>query len=316
MSNALYILCPGQGAQTVGMGREFHAASPAARSIFDQANRILGFDLQSICFTGPDARLNQTDISQPAIYVTGVASFHAAVEAGQLDPKSIAACAGLSLGEYTALHMAGAFDFAAGLRLVAARGRLMQQAAESHPSGMVALIGADEPAAQEVCRTAAEGDVLVLANFNAPGQIVLSGSKSACDRALAAAEKAGLRATPLVVAGAFHSPLMQSAADAMRRELDAVSIQPTRIPVWSNVTAQPHTTPDAIRDLLVQQIVRPVRWAQTVTDLIRAAGGAGRFIELAPGRTLAGLARRIDRRLAVESVPVPVGERKASAVAS
>jgi len=130
-NNAVSILCPGQGAQAVGMGRDFHAASPAARSIFDQANRVLGFDLQSICFTGPDARLNQTDISQPAIYVAGVASFHAAVEAGHLDRDSITACAGLSLGEYTALHIGGAFDFETGLSLVAARGRLMQQAAES-----------------------------------------------------------------------------------------------------------------------------------------------------------------------------------------
>jgi [acyl-carrier-protein] S-malonyltransferase len=315
-NNAVSILCPGQGAQAVGMGRDFHAASPAARSIFDQANRVLGFDLQSICFTGPDARLNQTDISQPAIYVAGVASFHAAVEAGHLDRDSITACAGLSLGEYTALHIGGAFDFETGLSLVAARGRLMQQAAESEPSGMVALIGADEAAAHAICQTAAADDVLVLANFNAPGQIVLSGSRAACDRAVTAAEKAGLRATSLTVAGAFHSPLMQSAADAMRRHLDAVPIQTSTIPVWSNVTAQPHTTPDATRDLLVQQIVQPVRWSQTMSDLIRAAGGAGRFVELTPGRTLAGLARRIDRRAAVESIAAPAAETKPAGVSS
>jgi [acyl-carrier-protein] S-malonyltransferase len=305
MSNALSILCPGQGAQTVGMGRDFHAASPAARALFQQANEILGFDIQSICFTGPLARLNQTDISQPAIYLVSIASYHAALEAGHFEHASVTACAGLSLGEYTALHLAGAFDFATGLKLVAARGKLMQQAAESQPGGMVAIIGADEAAAQEICRSAAAPDVLVLANYNAPGQIVLSGSKAACDRALAAAEKAGFRATSLVVAGAFHSPLMQSAADAMRGELAAVTIKAHSIPVWSNVTAQPHTDPDAVVDLLVQQIVQPVRWSQTMADMIRAADGAGRFIELAPGRTLAGLARRIDRRATVESVPTP-----------
>jgi len=294
----LYVLCPGQGAQIVGMGKELCAASPEAKAVFDQANALAGYDLSSICFNGPDTRLNDTDVSQPALYVTGVASFRAAVAAGAFDAAAVTAYAGLSLGEYTALHLAGSFSFEEGLRLVSLRGKLMQEAAVANPSGMVAIIGGDEAAVRKLCAETAGDQVLVPANFNCPGQIVVSGGKEACARIVAMASKTGVGAKALTVAGAFHSPYMQSAADGMREALAAANLQPPRTPVYSNVTAEVHTDVDSIARLLVDQITHPVRWEQTMTALV--AGGEARYIELAPGRTLAGLAKRIHRRLVVE----------------
>jgi [acyl-carrier-protein] S-malonyltransferase len=300
MAGNLFILCPGQGAQVVGMGKSLCDSSPAARELFNSAGKILAFDLAEVCYSGPEARLNQTDISQPAIYVTSIASFRFAVESGVFDAAAVTAYAGLSLGEYTALHLAGVFGFEEGLRLVAQRGKYMQEAAVATPSSMVALIGADEAAARKLCDENAAGEVLVPANFNAPGQIVISGSAAACERALKAAEATGLRAMPLKVAGAFHSPLMKSAAEKMTAELAKVSFAQPAKTVYSNVTAAPHGDAASIKKLLVEQIVSPVRWEQTMQTLVSA--GEGRFIELAPGKTLAGLAKRINRRLAVESI--------------
>lgn len=300
MASATHILCPGQGAQAVGMGKDFFAASPAARETFVQADKVLGFELSALCFEGPEERLNQTDISQPAIFTTGVACYRAAVAAGKIDPAAITACAGLSLGEYTALCLAGVLSFEDGLKLVAARGKYMQEAAIAVKSGMVALIGADEAAANKLCEECAQGEVLVPANFNAPGQIVVSGSVGACDRVLKAAEAASIRAMALKVAGAFHSPIMQPAADRMAAELAKVNFAPPTATVYSNVTALPHTDSASMKSLLVDQIVKSVRWADTMQTL--AASEGARFVELAPGRTLAGMAKRINRRLAVESL--------------
>ncbi len=299
MEQAQYILCPGQGAQVVGMGQALFSQCAAANNLFEQAKSILGWDLAEVCFNGPAERLNQTDVSQPALYVCGVASFIAATESGKIKPREVSAYAGLSLGEYTALHLAGVFDFAAGLRLVEARGRYMQQAAVASAGSMVALLGADETAAQEICNQAAQGQVLVAANFNAPGQIVLSGHAEACARAQVAAEAKGFKAAALKVAGAFHSPLMQAAAEKMTRELAGAAFASPSKPVYSNVTAKPHGAPDTIKQLLVAQIVQPVMWSQTMQRLVE--GGEARFVELSPGRTLAGLAKRINRRLAVET---------------
>jgi [acyl-carrier-protein] S-malonyltransferase len=299
MSNQTYILCPGQGAQAIGMGKDFHEAFEDAQKIFDQANEVLGFDLKSICFAGPEARLNQTDISQPAIFVTSVACYVSARTKGLLETAS-ETFAGLSLGEYTALHLAGCFDFETGLQLVAARGKYMQEAAVATPSSMVAIMGGDEAAVSKLCDENAQGEILVPANFNAPGQIVVSGSKGACERALTAASAAGLKAVPLVVAGAFHSPIMQSGADKMRAELDRVVFKPPQRPVYSNVTAELHTDPTSIKKLLVDQIVRPVRWEQTMQKIAPQANA--RFIELAPGRVLTGQLKKINRRLPVENL--------------
>jgi [acyl-carrier-protein] S-malonyltransferase len=299
MSNKTYILCPGQGAQVVGMGKDFYEVSPIARDIFDRANQIIGFDLKEICFNGPEQRLNETDVSQPAIYVTSIACFATAQAAGAVKPSEVTAYAGLSLGEYTALHLGGAFSFEDGLKLVAARGKYMQEAAVASPSGMVALVGADEAAATKLCQESAQGDVLVPANFNAPGQIVVSGTKAACDRLMKAAEAAGTRGVALAVAGAFHSALMQSAADKMAAELEKVQIKAPTTTVYANVTAQPHTDPASIKRLLIDQIVKPVRWEQTMQTLV--AQGEARYVELAPGRVLTGLLKKINRRLPIES---------------
>jgi len=300
MRSATYILCPGQGAQVVGMGKPFFDKSAAVRALFEQADSILGFKLSDVSFAGPEERLNQTDISQPALYVTGIASFRSAVEDGAIDPAAVTAYAGLSLGEYTALHLAGVFSFEDGLRLVAARGRYMQEAAVSVPSGMVAIMGSDEPAINALCDEVRQGDVLVPANFNAPGQIVVSGSAAACDRAAKAAEAKGLRVAVLKVAGAFHSPIMQPGADKMRGELDRATFAPPTKPVYSNVTAEPHTDAASIKRLLVEQIVSPVRWEQTMVKLV--ATPDARFVELAPNRHLAGMLKKINRRLPVESL--------------
>src|SRR5258705_824173 len=182
MSQKTYILCPGQGAQQVGMGKDYFEQHEPARKIFQRASAVLGFDLASLCFTGPEERLNQTDISQPAIFVTSVACYHAAVAAGAIEPISISTWAGLSLGEYTALHLAGVFSFEDGLKLVAARGKYMQEAAVATPSGMVAIMGGDEAGITKLCEDNAQGEGLVPPNFNAPGQIVVSGSNAPCER--------------------------------------------------------------------------------------------------------------------------------------
>jgi [acyl-carrier-protein] S-malonyltransferase len=307
MPQQTYILCPGQGAQQVGMGKDYFEQHAPAKKVFQKADEILGFSLSSLCFQGPEDRLNQTDISQPAIFVTSVACFHAAIVSNKLDeleePSFV--YAGLSLGEYTALHLGGVFDFESALKLVAARGRYMQEAATASPSGMVALMGADEAAADALCEKAAGGDVLVPANYNAPGQIVCSGTLAACDRLVEAAGAAGFKAVSLKVAGAFHSPLMQPAADRMAAELDKVQFhQPTGYPrhVYSNVTADLHTDSASIKRLLIDQIVKPVRWEQTMTKLLAGDGANARWVELAPGRVLAGLLKRINRRLPVESL--------------
>jgi [acyl-carrier-protein] S-malonyltransferase len=300
MSQKTYILCPGQGAQKVGMGQDYFEQNAAARKIFEQANQVLGFDLAAICFTGPEDRLNQTDISQPAIYTVSIACYQAALAAGTIDPAAITAWAGLSLGEYTALHLGGVFNFEEGLKLVAARGRYMQESAVAVPSGMVALNGADEAKATQLCQEAAGDDVLVPANFNGGGQIVVSGSLKACARIVPLAEAADLRATPLKVAGAFHSPLMQGAADRMAAELAKVTFALPKQPIYANVTAALHQDPASIKKLLVDQIVKPVRWEQTMQALL--AGGDARWVELAPGRVLTGLLKRINRRLPVESL--------------
>ncbi len=320
MGEQLIIMCPGQGAQAVSMGKAWHDASPEARAVFAQADEVLGdrlgAPLSELCFEGPAARLNETDVAQPAIYVSSIACWRGLCAAwgfGEGDAP-LSAVAGLSLGEYTALNVAGAIDFADGLELVALRGRVMQEAACAVDSGMVALIGADETQAQAVCDAARGGDggeegVLVCANFNAPGQIVLSGDKAACERAMDEASKAGLRATALAVAGAFHSPIMQPAAEHLAKAIAKTRIREPRCLVYANVTAEAYAEGEGrslveqIRHRLVQQLASPVRWAQSV--LTMASQVSGQWHELAPGRTLVGLTRRIDRSIKVKSHDEP-----------
>ncbi len=307
------MICPGQGAQFVGMGKKWFDQSPAAREVMQIADEILADDLgaklSTLCFDGPAERLNMTDVCQPAIYAVSVACYRGLLAedwAGTGDDAvEIVGSAGLSLGEYTALHLADVFSFEDGLKLVAQRGRFMQEAAEASESSMVALIGGDEEQANAVCDAARGDGVLVCANFNAPGQIVISGSKDACERSLEAAVEVGVRATPIVVAGAFHSPLMASAGDRMMQSLEAVTMRNPKFPVISNVTAEPHsdTSVQQIRELLVRQITSPVRWSQSCGHFGDRIQGA--LHEVAPGKVLKGLMRRINRKLKVVNHDAP-----------
>jgi len=299
-------ICPGQGAQSVGMGKAWYDASAAARAVFERADAILADvldqPLSSLCFDGPAEDLNRTNISQPAIYATSVACWHGLYGEDAMPT----AAAGLSLGEYTALHLAGCFSFEDGLRLVAKRGSLMQAAAEASRGGMLAVMGPTEEEAEAFCvDITAGGGVLVPANLNAPGQIVLSGDADACERAAAACADQGWRATPLAVAGAFHSPHMAPAAESMLDVLADTDLQPPMAEVWTNVTASryPADSPEAIRRMLAEQITSPVRWSGQMAAMIEA--GCGNWTELAPGKVLKGLMRRIDRSAKVENHDQP-----------
>jgi [acyl-carrier-protein] S-malonyltransferase len=298
------------------MGKLWVEAHPASAQTFAAADEAVPLDiggesmrLSSLCFNGPSELLNRTDVSQPALYTCAVAAYQGLLEEhGSID---IAASAGLSLGEWTALHLAGAIGFTEGLRLVALRGRLMQSAAEQSDGSMVALIGADEAQAQAVCDDAAKGEVLVPANFNAPGQVVLSGASSACERAIEVAEAMGLRAKGLAVAGAFHSPLMEPAAEGLANALEEVEITSPAVPVWSNVTGRPHdeNDVDSIKSRLVQQLTSPVRWSQCCESMVQTLGEDTEtpfeWHELAPGSVLRGLFRRIDRAVKVHTHDKP-----------
>lgn len=297
MSDGRIILCPGQGAQRVGMGKAWFDASPDAARTFAAADEILGDRLGApvsrLCFEGPEAELNKTSVSQPAIFVTSVACRQALLASGEPTASHLA---GLSLGEYTALHLAGVMSFEDALEVVTLRGRAMQEAAESRDGSMVALMGADEDQARDLCERAADGGVLVPANFNAPGQIVLSGDADACDRAAKLASEEGLRATPLTVAGAFHSPHMAPAAERLRAALGKITMHEPRCVVMANVTGEPHDSDEAsIRDRLVEQLTQPVRWDLCGRWL--ADHASGEYHELAPGKVLSGLMRRIERAI-------------------
>jgi len=280
------LVFPGQGAQYVGMGASLAEAVPAARALLDQADQVLGFALSQTILNGPEADLTRTDISQPAILVTSLMAWEALK--AKLATVDVQATAGLSLGEYTALVAAGAIDAADAIRLVRLRGQAMQEAASLVPSGMVALIGPDETTAQKLCDACAEGEVLQVANLNSPGQVVVSGAKGACERAVAKAKEFGIRrALPLPVAGAFHSALMAPAADRLRAALAQTRFRDPRIPVYTNVTAQAVTSAAQIPDLLVRQLTSPVRWADSVAAM--RAAGITEYWELGPKKTLSGM---------------------------
>ncbi|HYO23873.1 MAG TPA: ACP S-malonyltransferase [Lacipirellulaceae bacterium] len=295
-------LFPGQGAQTVGMGSAVAASLPAARALFDQASGILGYDLLQLCTAGPEDKLNSTVFSQPALFVCSLAALE---RLRQDNADAVSGCvvaAGLSLGEYTALAFAGAMSFEDALRVVAERGRAMQAASDATPSGMVSILGLDREKIESLCDEAREADVLQIANFLCPGNIVVSGGKPACSRVAALAEAAGaMKVIPLAVAGAFHTPLMQAAVEPLAAALAQVPLQPPRIPVLSNVDAQPHADPEEIRQLLVRQVVSPVQWEESLRRLL-AEFGVEKCYEVGPGRVLSGLLKRIDRRFPCENV--------------
>jgi [acyl-carrier-protein] S-malonyltransferase len=298
------MLFPGQGAQELGMGRDLVASSGAARELFARADDALGYALSRLCLEGPIEDLTRTDRAQVAIYVTSAAAVLAAEESGALKRSAIVATAGLSLGEYTALWFADVFSFEDGLELVRVRGEAMQAASRAVKSGMVALLGADAAGATAIAADARGDGVLVVANLNAPGQVVLSGDWEACGRVPDAALAHGIRrALPLNVAGAFHSPLMEPARERLDQALLETTFRDPSIPVVSNVTAGPVTTAAEARKLLSEQLVRPVLWEASMRRIL--ADGCARFIEAPPGRTLAGMLRKI----APEATVTPLAGR-------
>ncbi|MBL9202798.1 MAG: ACP S-malonyltransferase [Opitutaceae bacterium] len=293
---ALALLFAGQGAQKVGMGRSLCEHSAAARALYAEANRVLGWDLQTISFEGPDTELTQTKVCQPALFVHGLALLAALREAGKVPAGEPRLALGLSLGEVTAYCAAGVFDFATGLRIVEERGRLMQQACEQTTGGMAAIIGEERGKVQEFCR---DFDIEA-ANFNAPGQIIVSGEKSKIAAAIAAAKERGMKKVmPLNVAGAYHSRLMEPARAAFAQFLERVPFAVPRFAVFTNTTGAAIAEPAEIKAALVKQVVSAVLWE----DCMRAAvaAGAAEFWELGPGGVLAGLARRTEKMWTVRS---------------
>jgi [acyl-carrier-protein] S-malonyltransferase len=282
------LLFAGQGAQTVGMGKDFAEKVPEARPWFDKARAALDYDLANVCFNGPEADLTRTENAQPAIYLVSWVAFQMLKQkAPQLNFE---ATAGLSLGEFTALAAAGALSFEDGLRLVRKRGRFMQEACDATRGGMAAIIGLDEAVTREVCQE----NGVVLANLNCPGQLVISGEASKISAACEAAKAKGARrALPLPVAGAYHSPLMAGAQPKLLDELQQTAFSVPTVPVISNVTAHPHAGPEEIRSSLVDQVTSSVRWEESMRYLL--SQGFTRFIELGPGTALSGFMKRIDK---------------------
>ena len=282
---------PGQGAQFVGMGKDLYDNNPEARAMFEKANEILGFRITDLMFEGTDEDLRQTKVTQPAIFL------HSVILAKSLgDEFRPDMVAGHSLGEFSALVAAGALSFEDGVRLVAARAMAMQKACELKPSTMAAIIALPDEKVEEIC--AGIDGVVVCANYNCPGQIVISGEVEAIDAACAAATEAGAkRALKLKVGGAFHSPCMEPARAELAEAIEHTAFHAPVCPVYQNVDAKPHTCPDEIKANLVAQLTAPVRWTQSVKAMI--ANGATEFVELGPGKVLQGLVMKIDRSVAV-----------------
>lgn len=276
---------PGQGSQYVGMGKDLCDQFPAAKKYFDNADSILGYSLSKICFEGPEEELKQTKNTQPAIFLHSVALWNL------LKPDDASMVAGHSLGEYSALVAAEAITFPDAIKLVRLRGELMQKAGEENPGTMAAIIGLDPKIVGEVTCKAYEVGVVQSANFNSPGQIVISGSVVGVRKAMEIAKERGAKLVKeLVVSGAFHSPLMQSAKEKLKVALDKTQIRDAKIPVYANVTAKPVQKADEIRTLLFEQVTSPVRWEESVMNM--SADGAAKFVEIGPGKVLQGLVKR------------------------
>ena len=294
------LLFPGQGAQFVGMAKDLTAEVPAARALFDEAATILDYDLLDVCVNGPAERLNATDVSQPAIFTASMAALERLWISDSSLVTNAEAAAGLSLGEYTALVFAGAMSFADGLRLVQARGRAMQAAADATPSGMVSIIGLETAEVESLAAEARSAGILEVANLLCPGNTVVSGAAAGIDDVVKLAEARNLRVVRLAVAGAFHTTIMQPADKTLADVLAGIPMAAPRIPVWSNVDAKPHTDPAEIKALLVRQVLSPVLWEATLRGLLEA--GFDKFAEVGPGRVLAGLMKRVHRKADIVNV--------------
>ena len=294
-------LFPGQGAQTVGMGKDIAEAFPSAARIYEEASDILGWDVADMCFNGPKEELDSTSICQPAILTTSLATVAAMREAGRAEVDQCKAAAGLSLGEYTALVMAKAVSFPDALQLVQKRGMFMEDACKKNPGGMMSVLGLENDLVEATCAQAREKGMVVAANFNSPGQVVISGTMAGLERAAELAKQRGAkRVIPLAVSGAFHSPLMAPAAERLERALSETPFTSCAFKVLSNVTAKQPTDPEEIRLTLAKQVSSPVRWCQSMQHLIE--DGITCFIEVAPGKVLSGLMKRIAPEAKVENI--------------
>jgi [acyl-carrier-protein] S-malonyltransferase len=295
-------LFPGQGSQVAGMGKDVAAAFPQAAALYSRANDVLGYDLAALCFDGPQVKLDATAVSQPAIFVTSAAMLEVLKTRPSMANAKPDVTAGLSLGEYTALYAAGVMSFDDGVRLVAERGRAMQAAADASKGSMVSIIGLDDEKVRQICLDAAQGELLVPANFNCPAQIVVSGTVAACDRAAKLAEERGaMKAVKLAVAGAFHSAMMKPAADALATALRKANlVSPSSPKVIANITADYYKDAAEIASGLTRQLVEPILWQKCMEKLL--ADGVESFYEIGPGRVLSGLMRRINRKAKVTDI--------------
>lgn len=283
---------PGQGSQFVGMGKDLYDNNPLAKELFDKADKTLGFKITDIMFAGTDEQLKETKVTQPAVYLHSVIS--ALCLGDEFKPEMTA---GHSLGEFSALVAAGALSFEDGLKLVAARANAMQKACEKNPGTMAAIIGLPDERVVEICDSVSkDGEVVVAANFNCPGQLVISGSKNGIDKACELLKEAGAkRALPLKVGGAFHSPLMQSAKDELQAAIEATNINTPKCPVYQNVDGKAHTDAAEIKANLIAQLTSSVRWTTSVQNMI--AAGVTEFVECGPGKALQGMIGRIDKNV-------------------
>jgi [acyl-carrier-protein] S-malonyltransferase len=294
-------LFPGQGAQSVGMGKQLADSLPAAQRLFERASTVMGYDLAKVCFEGPEEELDSTVISQPALFVTSLAALESLRSESPDVVLSSEMAAGLSLGEYTAMVFAGVMEFEDALKVVKCRGEAMQQASDAVPSGMISILGLERVQVEQICDEARQDDILQVANLLCPGNIAISGSNAALERAAEAALKAGaMKAIPLAVAGAFHTPIMQPAVDRLTAALADVPMKAPKIPVVSNVDAQPHEDPEEIRQLLIRQVCSPVLWEKSMRYMLQQ--GVDQFYEVGPGRVLRGLLRRVERKVPCQNV--------------
>jgi hypothetical protein len=288
---------PGQGSQFVGMGKDLYETSALAKELFDKADEILGFKITDVMFAGTDEQLKETKVTQPAVFLHSVIS--ALCLGDNFKPAMVA---GHSLGEFSALVASGALSFEDGLRLVAARANAMQKACEANPGTMAAIIGVDDEKVEEICaEVSKDGKLVIPANYNCPGQLVISGDIEAINEACEKLKEAGAkRALPLKVGGAFHSPLMQPAKDELQAAIEQTTFSTPKCPVYQNVDAKPYTDAAEIKANLIAQLTSPVRWTKSVQNMI--ADGADDFTECGPGKALQGMIGRIDKAVSAHSI--------------